>query len=211
MKYLAGVDISFVKDTNKACAMLSVLNYPELSVAYQTYDIVEITEEYIPFYLAFREVRHLTRLFERVKLEHPEYYPQVVFVDGGGVWHPKGLGLASHLGVLLDIPTIGIAKSLLYLPDIPTTVTYESIRSQMTPALSYFPIRGGSGTVYGGCVIPRLAATVEKPIFISVGHLLDLDTAVELVHATAKYRIPEAIRAADGGSREVLRSMEDQK
>jgi len=189
--------------------MLSILRYPDLALAHQVYDIVEMTEEYIPFYLAFREVKHLIRLFNRVKEENPEMYPQVVFVDGGGIWHPKGLGLASHLGVLLDIPTIGIAKSLLYLHDIPPTVNYETIRSQMTPALSYFPVRGDSGKIYGGCVIPRKAPSVERPIFVSVGHLVDLDTAVELVHETAKFRIPEAIRAADGGSREILRSLED--
>src|SRR5271154_5169605 len=90
LKYIAGVDISFVKNTNKACAMLSILQYPDLLLVNQTYEMVEMTEEYIPFYLAFREVRHLLRLFERVKSEDPQVYPQVVFVDGGGVWHPKG-------------------------------------------------------------------------------------------------------------------------
>ena len=71
--------------------MLAILNYPSLTLANQAYDVVEMTEEYIPFYLAFREVRHLIRLFERVKRDSPELYPQVVFVDGGGVWHPKGI------------------------------------------------------------------------------------------------------------------------
>jgi deoxyinosine 3'endonuclease (endonuclease V) len=100
LKYIAGVDISFVKDTNKACAMLSILNYPSLTMALQTYDIVEMTEEYIPFYLAFREVRHLIRLFERVKQDHPDKFPQVVFVDGGGVWHPKGF---RSLNIVADV------------------------------------------------------------------------------------------------------------
>jgi len=95
LKYIAGVDISFVKNTQKACAMLTVLDFPELTIAYKTYDIVEMTEEYIPFYLAFREVNHLVRLFERMKEEAPEKFPQVVFVDGGGVWHPKGCPFTS--------------------------------------------------------------------------------------------------------------------
>jgi deoxyinosine 3'endonuclease (endonuclease V) len=223
LKYIAGVDISFVKNTNKACAMLSILRYPDFLLINQTYEIVEMTEAYIPFYLAFREVRHLLCLFKRVESEDPEVYPQVVFVDGGGVWHPKGkyarhtginslgLGLASHLGVLLNIPTIGVAKSILYLPDIPFTLTYEKIRSNLLPSDSFYPVKGTSGTVYGAGVIPRKARNVEKPIFVSVGHLLDLPTAVELVHWTSKYRIPEAIRAADGGSREILRQLEEGK
>jgi endonuclease V len=225
LNYIAGVDISFVKSTQKACAMLTILNYPSLTLAYKTHDIVEMTEEYIPYYLAFREVRHLVQLFDRVKQKIPEMYPQIVFVDGAGVWHPQGphylvhgwcvgLGLASHLGVLLDIPTIGIAKSLLYIPDIPSYITYSSLREafDITPTPAYISVVGESGKVYGAAVIPRQTTTVvEKPIYVSVGHLLELDTAVELVHATAKYRIPEAIRAADWGSREVLRLLEEKQ
>ena len=90
LNYIAGVDISFIKNTNKACAMLAILTFPTLSLAYKTYDIVEMEEPYIPFFLAFREVKHLVRLFERVKVENGEIYPQIVFVDGAGVWHPKG-------------------------------------------------------------------------------------------------------------------------
>ena len=112
--------------------------------------------------------------------------------------------------MLLNIPTIGIAKSLLYIPDIPTTITYDSIRENLA-STSSFSVRGDSGKVYGAAVIPRSAVNVERPIFVSVGHLVDLDTAVELVHCTAKFRIPEAIRAADGGSREVLRILEEKQ
>ena len=200
--------------------MLAILNFPDLTLAYKTYDIVEMTEPYIPFFLAFREVGHLVKLFERVKVEKPEMYPQIVFVDGAGVWHPKGsfpqdtqeliigLGLASHLGVLLNIPTIGVAKNLLYMSDIPSNLTYDSLRTHLTSENPAYKVAGDSGRVYGAAVIPRNAKDVEKPIFVSVGHLVDLDTAVELVHETSKFRIPEAIRAADGGSREVLRVLE---
>lgn len=81
----------------------------------------------------------------------------------------------------------------------------------MTPDSGFHPIHGDSGNLYGAAVIPRNAVNVEKPIFVSVGHRLDLATAVELVHATAKYRIPEPIRAADGGSREALRLLEERE
>jgi endonuclease V len=90
LHYIAGVDISFVKNTNQACAMLAILEYPSMNIVYKTHDIVEMKEDYIPFYLAFREVQHLVALFRRVHVNVPELYPQVVFVDGSGVWHPKG-------------------------------------------------------------------------------------------------------------------------
>jgi len=122
-----------------------------------------------------------------------------------------GLGLASHLGVLLGMPTIGIAKSLLFLPDIPRSITHESIRGEMDSSKAYYPVHGLSGTLYGAAVIPRDARHVERPIYVSVGNMIELDTAVELVHAASKFRIPEAIRAADSGSREVLRLLVDEK
>ena len=122
-----------------------------------------------------------------------------------------GLGLASHLGVLLNTPTIGIAKSLLYIPDIPTTITYDTIRSKYDVSTESVPIYGKSGKLYGAAVIPRKAKNVERPIYVSVGHFLELDTAVALVHETSKFRIPEAIRAADGGSREVLRILDEKQ
>jgi deoxyinosine 3'endonuclease (endonuclease V) len=122
-----------------------------------------------------------------------------------------GLGLASHLGVLLGITTIGIAKNLLYLPDIPPTLTYDSIRTEMDIAKPYYAVHGESGTLYGAAVIPRDTEHVERPIYVSVGNMIELDTAVELVHATSRFRIPEAIRAADGGSRDVLRLLEEKR
>jgi hypothetical protein len=74
--------------------------------------------------------------------------------------------------------------------------------------MRYSPVVGTSGRVYGAGVIPRRSGA-EKPIFVSVGNMIDLDTAVELVHETSLFRIPEAIRMADGGSRAVLRVMEE--
>jgi endonuclease V len=121
-----------------------------------------------------------------------------------------GLGLASHLGVLLDIPTVGVAKNLLYMSDIASSTTYDTIRAHLTPQTPSYKVVGESGTVYGAAVIPRRARDLERPIYVSVGHLVDLDMAVELVHETARFRIPEAIRAADGGSREVLRVVQEE-
>ena len=74
-----------------------------------------MTEPYIPGFLAFREVGFLMDRLEEVKNEKPELMPQVILVDGNGILHPRGLGLASHLGILSDIPSVGIAKKLFHV------------------------------------------------------------------------------------------------
>ena len=70
---------------------------------------------YVPSFLAFREAPHLLRLYEKLKLSNKELLPQVIMFDGNGILHTKGCGLASHLGVMLDIPTIGASKTTFYV------------------------------------------------------------------------------------------------
>lgn len=72
--------------------------------------MVQLTQPYIPGFLAFREVDHLLALLERLRASRPELVPDVIFVDGNGVLHPRGFGLASHLGVLARIPTVGLRR-----------------------------------------------------------------------------------------------------
>ena len=135
LHHIAGVDISFEKDRpNHACAMLTVLSFPTLEVLHVSSAVVEMTEPYIPGFLAFREVGFLQERLDAVKQDHPDFLPQVIFVDGNGILHPQGMlaytsqtvnglvfdlftgfGLASHLGVLCDIPCIGVGKKLFHV------------------------------------------------------------------------------------------------
>ena len=119
IKYIAGVDISFVKDNDTdACAAYIIMSYPELKVVDVNLEMVKLTEKYIPGFLAFREVEHLKKIINRVSLSKPELKPDVIFVDGNGLLHPNEFGLACHLGVLVDIPTIGIGKNLHLLDNL---------------------------------------------------------------------------------------------
>ncbi len=89
--FIAGVDISFQKDSpTTACAMLTILTFPELEVAHVCSAMVEMTEPYIPGFLAFREVEFLLERLESIKMNFPQLTPQVIFVDGNGVLHPRG-------------------------------------------------------------------------------------------------------------------------
>jgi len=130
--------------------------------------------------LSFRELPAVLAAVKSLRLE-----PDVFMVDGHGIAHPRKFGIAAHLGVLLDRPSFGCGKSLLY-------GHYEEPgleRGAMSPLLSK------NGEVLGQVLRTR---NKVKPVIISVGHLMDLETAVALVLATGKgYRLPEPTRIAD--------------
>ena len=109
LRYVGGVDISHAaKGSDMACAGLVVLELPSLKQVHRTFKMVRCTEPYIPGFLAFREVEFLVDILKETKKKAPQLMPQVILVDGNGTLHHRGFGLASHLGVLSGIPTIGI-------------------------------------------------------------------------------------------------------
>ncbi|KAL5660948.1 hypothetical protein ACJX0J_028073, partial [Zea mays] len=113
LKYIGGTDISFLKeDPSTACAAVVVLNADTLEVVHEEFNVVRLQVPYIPGFLAFREAPVLLGLLEKVKINAPHFCPQLLMVDGNGLLHPRGFGLACHLGVLADIPTIGVGKNL---------------------------------------------------------------------------------------------------
>ena len=148
LKLIGGVDISFGKeDPNDAVASLVVLSYPELKVEFELYKKVKMQLPYISGFLAFREVDFLVDLIDIVKKDHPKFLPQIIMVDGSGIHHPRGFGLASHLGVVTGIPTIGIAKKLLSIDGIDREKV-KKIKEEMEGG-SYSLLKGDSGVIHG--------------------------------------------------------------
>ncbi|XP_068769780.1 endonuclease V isoform X4 [Struthio camelus] len=132
-------------------------------------------------------------------------YPalKVLLVDGNGLLHHRGFGVACHLGVLTDLPCIGVAKNLLQVDGLARDELHrEQIRSLQTEG-DAFPLTGTSGKVLG--MVLRSYNNSSKPLYISVGHRVCLETAVHLVKSCCRYRIPEPIRQADIRSREYIR------
>ncbi|KAH9571484.1 hypothetical protein CY35_02G096400 [Sphagnum magellanicum] len=114
LRYVGGVDLSFSKlDESIACAALVVMDLEIMQVVYEDFDTVKLTMPYIAGFLAFRETPVLLGLLQKMALKEPALYPQLLMVDGNGILHPRGFGLASHLGVLADIPTIGVGKNFM--------------------------------------------------------------------------------------------------
>jgi len=206
LRLVGGVDISFVKgDARAACACLTVLRFPDTSVIeYKKCKIVRLRAPYIPGFLAFRECDFLVELIDELRETRSDLLPQVILVDGNGILHPRGFGLASHLGVAVGISTVGIGKSLLAVDGITKEFVKESVREAIESGGDVdFPLIGDSGRCWGRALCPSPGS--KKPIFVSVGHMISIETSVRLVRACSRFRIPEPVRQADLLSRSYIR------
>lgn len=125
--HVGGTDISFVPNTNTAVACVVSMTFPELKVVASRMQVVELTVPYIPNFLAFREVKPLQSCVELLRKECADVFPQVWLVDGNGTLHPRRAGLATHLGVLCNIPTIGVAKNLLAVEGLSDTIVNHAL------------------------------------------------------------------------------------
>ena len=176
-QFIAGVDAAFAED--KVIGVACLYRYPELIPVTEAFAVMKCLFPYIPGFLSFREGPAIVEAVRRLKIK-----PDVIIFDGQGIAHPKGLGIASHIGVLLNIPSIGCAKSRL--------VGEHS--EPGTKRGNHSPLRHNGSTV--GTVL-RTRDNV-KPVFISPGHLIDLKSSVLIVlKCTGKFRIPEPVRIAD--------------
>ncbi|CAL9700878.1 unnamed protein product [Knipowitschia caucasica] len=205
LKRVAGVDLSFIKgDDASACAQLVVLSYPQLEVLYEDSQMVALTAPYITGFLAFRETPFLLEALKRLQENKPGLMPQVVFVDGNGLLHYREFGIACHLGVLSGLPCVGVAKNLLNVEGLAKNEEHRSKIAALQKGGDSFPLTTSSGKVLGKAL--RSWDKSSKPVYVSIGHKISLDTAVKLTHSCCRYRVPEPIRQADIRSREYLRS-----
>uniref|UniRef100_A0A8B9G3M2 Endonuclease V n=1 Tax=Amazona collaria TaxID=241587 RepID=A0A8B9G3M2_9PSIT len=193
LERVGGVDLSYIKgDDSSACASLVVLSYPALEVLYEDCRMVAVSAPYVAGFLAFREVPFLVEAVQRLQQEEPKLKPQVLLVDGNGLLHPRGFGVACHLGVLTDLPCIGVAKNLLQVDGLTRDEVHREQICSLQREGDSFPLTGASGRLLG--MVLRSCSNSSKPLYISVGHRVCLGTAVRLVRSCCRYRIPEPIR-----------------
>ncbi|CAN9510783.1 unnamed protein product [Ophioblennius macclurei] len=202
---VGGVDLSFVKgDHVTACAQLVVLSYPHLELLYEDSQLVSLTAPYVAGFLGFREAPFLLDALQRLEERQPRLLPQVVFVDGNGLFHYREFGLACHLGVLAGLPCVGVAKNLLQVEGVQKGKEHQSQIAALQRGGDSFPLTATSGKVLGKAL--RSSDGSSKPVYVSVGHMISLDTAVRLTHKCCRHRVPEPIRQADIRSRQYLRT-----
>ncbi len=179
VQYVAGVDMGFEADGTISRAAVAVLSFPDLQVIETSLAHRPTTFPYIPGFLSFREIPAVLDALEKIKIT-----PDIILCDGQGIAHPRRLGIASHLGLLIDMPTIGVAKSLL----VGKHEELAETKGSQQPLIY-------KGETIGAVLRSR---TGVKPLYISNGHRISLPTAINYVlRCTPKYRLPETTRIAD--------------
>ena len=177
-RFIAGVDISAPDSRGIAHAAAVVLNYPELKLIEVKVAEDKLTLPYIPGLLSFRESPLILAVCQMLSNN-----PDIILVDGQGIAHPRRFGIASHLGLLLNMPTIGCAKSRLC-----------GKHGELTDEAGSYAELTDKGEVIGAAL--RTKAGVN-PIYVSIGHKLDLPSAIKwVINCCRGYRLPEPCRLA---------------
>jgi len=185
--HVTGVDVAYDDERDVVAAAAVVLDAGTLEVVAEATAVGRISFPYVPGLLAFRELPTVMAALEALPCP-----PGVVVCDGYGLAHPRRFGLASHLGVLTGLHTMGVAKN-------PFTFTYDDPQPARGSAT---PLRAGDEEV------GRALRTREgvKPVFVSVGHRITLDDAcAHTLALTPRFRLPETTRRADALCRQALR------
>jgi deoxyribonuclease V len=174
IRYVGGVDIAYTEEFSVSAAV--VLDYDSLSLVESRTTQVKTKFPYIPTLLSFREIPPAVAVIKKLRLQ-----PDILLVDGQGIMHPYRLGFASHLGLVLGKPTIGVAKS-------PLIGEVGEFNEE-----NWAPITDKKEVV-GVALITRKEA---KPVYVSIGHMVSLERAIEIVkHCTPRYRISKPVRLA---------------
>lgn len=187
--HVAGVDAAF--RGNEVIAVSSLYTFPLLECVQDAVWSEKIRFPYVPGLLTFREGHAMIKALKRLRIS-----PDVILVDGQGIAHPRRIGIAAHIGVILGKSTIGCAKSRLI----------GEFREPRTRRGSW------SYLYYEGKEVGAVLRTRDhvKPLFISPGHLIDIDSSLKIVmECLSGYRIPEPLRRADSLSREFSRHKKD--
>jgi deoxyribonuclease V len=178
VQQVAGVDVGFEQDGAITRAAVAVLSYPELELLETAVARRPTSFPYLPGLLSFRELPTVLDALERLALT-----PELLLCDGQGIAHPRRMGIAAHLGLLLDHPTIGVGKTRLF-------GTHGAVPEARG---AWMPLEDGDEII--GAVLRTRAGT--KPLYISAGHRISLETAVHYVMGCCtRYRLPETTRWA---------------
>lgn len=226
IKYIGGLDISFSKK-NKDIGFvgLVVIDKQSFKIVYEDYKQIKLTEPYIPSFLAFREVEHYKNILLDLKnhnnKDKQKFYPDVILLDGNGIIHPRNCGIATHLGVELNIPAIGCAKTMFYVDGLSANKVL-CLSKKCKNVGEYVKLIGKSGFTWGAALKTYFGdindfnysnnnyneeqelKCLNNCVIISEGHLIDLETSINVVNLfnnINEEKVPYPVYLADKFSR----------
>jgi len=181
LNIICGIDLTVIKEKKILICGIVNFKYPELEEIERVHQRFSENFPYIPGLLSFREGPAILETYKLLKTK-----PDLLVFDGQGIAHPRGLGIASHIGVVLDMPAIGIAKKKLY----------GNFREPKREKYSYSYLTSPHDDKTIGAVLRTKSGT--KPVFVSIGNKIDLQSAIDIaITCDGGYRIPEPTRQAD--------------
>lgn len=181
IQFIAGVDVAYNDAKDNMVGAIVVLNAQTHEVVEKVYHEMEIAFPYVPGLFSFREIPPLIEAYKKLTVK-----PDLIVCDAQGIAHPKGVGMATHLGIELDIPTIGCAKKRLVGIYDKTLLGSERGNTQEL--------------IYDNNLVGKVLRTQNNtnPMYISIGHKISLETATNwILKLTPSYRLPETTRQAD--------------
>jgi deoxyribonuclease V len=168
---VAGIDVAYTKNEFKdVCGVCIVMDYKTKQIIEEKIVFAKTYFPYISTYLSYRELPVVEKLIKNL-----ESKPTVLMLDGNGVLHPYGIGLASHTGIILDVPTVGVAKNLLY-GRLENNIVKIDNKKRGYALFS--------------------SKRVRKPVYVSPGHEISFETSLDVVKHLNLYKIPEPLRQA---------------
>ncbi len=183
IKLIGGCDLTFIdpyRNPTVGIGAFVILEFPSLKVVEKIYDTMEVKVPYVPGFLAFREVPLLVKTYLKLKNK-----PDLVVVDGHGIAHPRRLGIATHFGIVMNVPTIGCAKKILY----------GKVKEPCKKVGCSSPIVDPKTKEILGYAV-RMRERV-KPVFVSPGNLITPEESLEIVLKLGRgYKLPEPTRLA---------------
>ncbi len=180
IKTVAGFDVAYPKNAfDDACASIIIMDYKKKKILEKNVVFDKIFFPYIPTYLSFREFPFIKKLMEKTDI-----FPDVLMFDGNGVLHPYNVGIASHAGVLLDVPSIGIAKNLL----CGNVRNGDVLFDEQIVGKTFFANE-----------------RIKNPVYVSMGHRVSLKTCVDIVDNMSVFKNPEPLRNAHKYATETLK------
>jgi deoxyribonuclease V len=178
VRHVCGVDVYYADAGAAACAAAALLSFPQIELREHAVARTRVSFPYVPGLLSFREIPAALAALERLAVA-----PDLLFCDAHGIAHPRRFGLASHLGLLAGLPSIGVAKTRLV----------GEYREPATCRGSWVPLVDRGERI--GAVLRTRAGV--RPVYVSIGHGVSLETAIHYVMAcTTRFRLPEPLRWA---------------